>query len=122
MEGLAQFIQTIDRIRASLNPRLAIEGGLITMFDQRMVLNNQVRDEVAKYFGEKMLATIIPRNIRLAEAPGFGQPITLYDHKSRGAQAYLELAKEFLARRPGSAPAIEKAALGIEGVVLEKKP
>lgn len=99
MEGLAQFADAIDRIRKALNPSLALEGGVLTMFDARMTLSNQVKEEVAKFFGDHLFKTVIPRNIRIAEAPGFGQSIFQYDGKSRGAEAYLAFAKEFLARR-----------------------
>ncbi|MBI5622517.1 MAG: ParA family protein [Elusimicrobia bacterium] len=99
LEGLAQFVETINRVRDTLNPKLALEGGLLTMFDTRMLLSNQVKDEVSKFFGPSLFNTVIPRNIRLAEAPGFGQSIFQYDPKSRGGQAYLALAQEFLSRR-----------------------
>lgn len=99
MEGLAQFTGAVDKIKGALNPRLRLEGGVLTMFDSRMTLSNQVREEVEKFFGESMFRTIIPRSIRLAEAPGFGQSVFEYDPKSRGALAYGEFAEEFLARR-----------------------
>lgn len=99
MEGLAQFLGAVDKIKQALNPRLDVEGGVLTMFDSRMTLSNQVKEEVGKFFGAKMFQTIIPRNIRLAEAPGFGQSIFQYDERSRGAEAYLALANEVLARR-----------------------
>lgn len=110
MEGLAQFTGAIEKVKAALNPRLEIEGGVLTMFDSRMTLSNQVKEEVAKFFGPKMFSSIIPRNIRLAEAPGFGQSIFQYDAKSRGGEAYMSFAREFLARRgvgqpPESTPA-----------------
>ena len=104
MEGLAQFTGAVERIRGALNPRLSIEGGVLTMFDSRMTLSNQVKDEVLKFFGEKMFKAIIPRNIRLAEAPGFGQSIFQYDQTSRGAEAYMSFAREFLSRRGQSIP------------------
>jgi chromosome partitioning protein len=108
MEGLAQFTSAVDRVKSALNPKLSIEGGVLTMFDSRMTLSNQVKEEVGKFFGESMFATIIPRNIRIAEAPGFGQSIFQYDPKSRGAEAYLAFAHEFLSRRGLSqAPAPE---------------
>ncbi|MBI5630458.1 MAG: ParA family protein [Elusimicrobia bacterium] len=108
MEGLAQFMEAINKVKAILNPRLELEGGLLTMFDSRMTLSNQVKDEVGKFFGPSLFNTIIPRNVRMAEAPGFGQSIFQYDHRSRGAEAYLNLAREFLARRGTtlSSPAI----------------
>ncbi len=99
MEGLAQFTNAVDRIKSSLNPRLETEGGVLTMFDYRMTLSNQVKEEVNKFFGEKMFQSIIPRNIRLAEAPGFGKSIFQYDEKSKGAEAYMAFAHEFLSRR-----------------------
>lgn len=99
MEGLAQFIAAVERVKSVLNPKLDTEGGVLTMFDTRMTLSNQVKEEVAKFFGTKMYSTIIPRNIRLAEAPGFGQSIFQYDPKSKGAEAYLAFAQEFLSRR-----------------------
>lgn len=99
MEGLAQFAEAISRVRSALNPGLALEGGVLTMFDSRMVLSNQVKDEVAKFFGDRLFQTIIPRNIRIAEAPGFGQSIFQYDARSKGAEAYLAFAQELLARR-----------------------
>ena len=99
MEGLAQFVDAVNKIKAALNPRLTIEGGVLTMFDSRMTLSNQVKEEVAKFFGESLFATLIPRNIRIAEAPGFGQSIFQYDAKSRGAEAYMALSRELLGRR-----------------------
>ena len=99
MEGLAQFTGAVDKVKSALNPRLEVEGGVLTMFDSRMTLSNQVKEEVSKFFGPKMFQSIIPRNIRLAEAPGFGQNIFQYDAKSRGGEAYLALAREFLSRR-----------------------
>jgi chromosome partitioning protein len=104
MEGLAQFTSAVDRVKSALNPKLGIEGGVLTMFDSRMTLSNQVKEEVGKFFGDAMFSTIIPRNIRIAEAPGFGQSIFQYDAKSRGAEAYLAFAREFLSRRGLSQP------------------
>jgi chromosome partitioning protein len=98
MEGLAQFTNAVNKIKSALNPRLELEGGVLTMFDSRMTLSNQVKEEVNKFFGPRMFQSIIPRNIRLAEAPGFGQSIFQYDAKSRGADAYLSFANELLAR------------------------
>ncbi|MBI3551138.1 MAG: ParA family protein [Elusimicrobia bacterium] len=109
MEGLAQFTDAVNRVRQSLNPKLKVEGGVLTMFDSRMVLSNQVKDEVTKFFGAALFNTVIPRNIRMAEAPGFGQSIFQYDHKSKGAEAYLALAQELLARRAPAPPSLEQA-------------
>lgn len=110
MEGLAQFTGAVDKVKSALNPKLDVEGGVLTMFDSRMTLSNQVKEEVAKFFGPKMFQSIIPRNIRLAEAPGFGQSIFQYDAKSRGAEAYMAFAREFLSRRGLSAPPAPSAA------------
>ena len=104
MEGLAQFTGAVDRVKGALNPKLETEGGVLTMFDSRMTLSNQVKDEVQKFFGPKMFQSIIPRNIRLAEAPGFGQSIFQYDARSKGAEAYMAFAREFLSRRGLSTP------------------
>ncbi|NLI09352.1 MAG: ParA family protein [Elusimicrobia bacterium] len=99
MEGLTYFTNTVDKIKQALNPNLRIDGGIITMFDSRINLANQVLNEISKYYGEKLYKTVVPRNVRLAEAPSFGQPIFTYDPSSRGAQAYKNLALEFLSRR-----------------------
>ncbi len=99
MEGLTYFTNTVDKIKQALNPGLKIDGGIITMFDSRINLANQVLNEISKYYGERLYKTVVPRNVRLAEAPSFGQPIFTYDPSSRGAQAYKNLALEFLARR-----------------------
>ncbi len=99
MEGLTYFTNTVDKIKQALNPGLKIDGGIITMFDSRINLANQVLNEISKYYGEKLYKTVVPRNVRLAEAPSFGQPIFIYDPSSRGAQAYKNLALEFLSRR-----------------------
>ncbi len=96
LEGVSELLDTIERIRASLNPNLAIEGVVLTMFDDRTNLAQQVTEELKKYFGAKLCKTTIPRNVRLAEAPSHGKPVLLYDVKSRGAESYIELATEIL--------------------------
>jgi chromosome partitioning protein len=98
IEGIAQLLTTIDRVRDSLNPALDIEGIVMTMYDDRMNLARQVAEEVRSHFGDKVYRTMIPRNVRLGEAPSFGKPIILYDIRSRGSEAYISLAKEFIAR------------------------
>jgi chromosome partitioning protein len=98
IEGVAQLLNTVERVRDSLNPALEIEGIALTMYDERMNLARQVADEVRRHFGDKVYNTIIPRNVRLGEAPSFGKPIILYDIRSRGSEAYVNLAKEFIAR------------------------
>ncbi len=96
LEGISQLTDTLDRVRQALNPALEIEGVVMTMFDERTNLSRQVVDEVRSVFGELVYKTVVPRNIRLGEAPSHGKPIFLYDIRSRGAEAYLNLAKEFV--------------------------
>ncbi len=96
LEGISQLTDTLDRVRAALNPTLEIEGILMTMYDERTNLSKQVVEEVRSVFGRQVFETVIPRNIRLGEAPSHGKAIFLYDIRSRGAEAYLNLAKEFL--------------------------
>ena len=96
LEGLGQLINTIKLVQRHLNPELVIEGVILTMFDARTNLSTQVSREVEKYFGNKVFQTIIPRNIRLSEAPSHGLPITLYDNESKGAETYKKLAKELI--------------------------
>jgi chromosome partitioning protein len=98
IEGVAQLLNTIERVRDILNPALEIEGIALTMFDERMNLARQVAEEVRRHFGEKVYRSVIPRNVRLGEAPSFGKPIILYDIRSRGSEAYINLAKEFIGR------------------------
>src|SRR5579862_6318575 len=96
LEGVSELLDTIERIRASLNPELTIEGVVLTMFDDRTNLAQQVTAELSRYFGEKLCKTTIPRNVRLAEAPSHGKPALLYDVRSRGAESYIQLAKEII--------------------------
>jgi chromosome partitioning protein len=96
LEGVSELFDTLIRIRRSHNPKLAIEGILLTMFDDRTNLSHQVRDDLRDFFGEQVFNTVIPRNVRLAEAPSFGKPIFLYDPDCRGAHSYIELAKEVI--------------------------
>ncbi len=97
LEGISELLDTVERIRAALNPELSIEGVVLTMLDDRTSLARQVMAELKKYFGEKLCTTAIPRNIRLAEAPSHGKPALLYDVRSRGAESYIRLAKEIIA-------------------------
>jgi len=99
LEGLADLVSTIRRIRASFNPHLDIEGVLLTMYDERTNLGQLVAKDIRAFFKEKVFDTVIPRNVRLGEAPSHGIPAVLYDAKSRGAAAYAALAREVLARR-----------------------
>jgi len=96
MEGLSQLLKTIELIKNNLNRELVIEGILLTMFDRRNNISHQVNEEVRKHFGKLVFQTVIPRNVRLSECPSFGKPIILYDADSRGAESYLELAREIL--------------------------
>ncbi|MCK4329238.1 ParA family protein [candidate division WOR-3 bacterium] len=101
MEGLSRLFSTISRIRNTLNPCIYVEGILFTMLDMRPLLAREVRQEIERHFSNRIFKTTIPRNIRLAEAPSFGKPILLHDVKSKGAQAYFELAEEFLSLNEG---------------------
>lgn len=98
LEGISQLVNTVERVRDLLNPGLEIEGIVLTMYDDRMNLSKQVAEEVRTHFVGKVYDTIIPRNVRLGEAPSFGKPIILYDIRSRGSEAYISLAKEFIQR------------------------
>jgi chromosome partitioning protein len=103
LEGLADLVGTMRRVRAALNPALDIEGVLLTMFDERTNLGQQVATDVRGFFKDKVFRTVIPRNVRLGEAPSHGLPVILYDVKSRGAEAYLALAREVLERSAATA-------------------
>ena len=96
LEGLGQLLNTVNLVKKHLNKNLDIEGALLTMYDARTNLSNQVVKEVKKYFENKVYKTVIPRNVRLSEAPSYGMPITVYDPKSKGAKAYEKFAKELL--------------------------
>jgi len=104
LEGVSELISTLERVRASVNPNLTIEGVLLTMYDDRTNLAQQVTETLREYFRERLYKTVIPRNVRLAEAPSHGKPVALYDSRSRGAEAYFELAGEFLARNKIESP------------------
>ena len=112
LEGLADLVSTLRRIRASLNHDLDIEGVLLTMYDERTNLGQQVAREVCEFFKEKVFQTVIPRNVRLGEAPSHGLPIVLYDVKSRGAEAYVALAREFLGRNQSEPQAVTNCVDG----------
>ncbi len=98
MEGIPDLFQTLETVRTYFNPRLAVEGLLLTMYDERTNLSRQVAEEIRKSLKHILFETIVPRSIRLAEAPSFGKPVVLYDLKSKGAEAYLNLAEELLRR------------------------
>jgi chromosome partitioning protein len=96
LEGVAELMQTIEQIRRLRHPNLGIEGVVLTMFDDRTNLARQIMDDLKNFFGKQLLSTVIPRNIRLGEAPSHGRPILLYDIKSKGAESYIRLAKEII--------------------------
>ena len=98
LEGISELVSTLERVRASLNDRLTIEGVLLTMYDDRTNLAQQVTETLREFFKDRLFRTVIPRNIRLAEAPSHGKPVALYDPRSRGAEAYFELAAEYMER------------------------
>lgn len=98
LEGISQLLKTIERVREAVNASLEIEGIVLTMYDDRINLSRQVAEEVRGHFSEKVYTSVIPRNVRLGEAPSFGKPIILYDIRSRGCEAYIDLAKEFIRR------------------------
>ena len=119
LEGISELLDTVDRIRQSFNPLLEVEGVVLTMFDERTNLAQQVATELRKYFGKKLYRTSIPRNVRLAEAPSHGKPALVYDVRSRGAESYIRLAKEILGaearrRRQAEAEAAQAAAAEIQ--------
>jgi chromosome partitioning protein len=98
LEGVSELISTLERVRSAYNPELTIEGVLLTMYDDRTNLAQQVTETLREHFRERLYKTVIPRNVRLAEAPSHGKPVALYDSRSRGTEAYFELAGEFMAR------------------------
>lgn len=104
LEGISELVSTLERVRANFNPTLSIEGVLLTMYDDRTNLAQQVTETLREYFKERLFKTVIPRNVRLAEAPSYGKPVALYDPRSRGTEAYFELAGEFLARNKMESP------------------
>ena len=98
LEGLSQLLKTVERVRTTLNPRLTIQGVVLTMFDKRNSLSEQVAEDVRGVLGEKVYHTVIPRNVRISEAPSYGKPVLLYDHTCVGSQAYIKLASEVIRR------------------------
>ena len=107
LEGLSQLLNTVHLVQQGVNPHLAIDGVLLTMFDNRLNLSRQVAADAREYFGGRVFQSVIPRNVRLAEAPSFGKPIILYDVASIGAQAYLQVAQELMARTVAGASAVD---------------
>ena len=113
LEGISELVSTLERVRAAFNPRLTIEGVLLTMYDDRTNLAQQVTETLREFFKGRLFKTVIPRNIRLAEAPSHGKPVALYDARSRGAEAYFDLAAEYMERNniPSARAEARKAAL-----------
>jgi chromosome partitioning protein len=112
LEGITQLLEIIDRVRKGLNPDLEVGRVILTLFDGRTNLANQVMQEVKSYFGDAVSPTVVPRNVKLSEAPSFGQPISLYDPKSKGAVAYETIAKELIAhveRKTGPGPGVSRS-------------
>jgi chromosome partitioning protein len=114
LEGVTELLDTIDRIRVQLNPGLAVEGVVLTMFDERTNLAQSVANELRGFFGDLMCQTAIPRNVRLAEAPSHGKPALVYDPKSRGAEAYLQLAEEIMQRVKNAANATAMVSASVD--------
>jgi chromosome partitioning protein len=113
LEGVSELRSTMKRVQRALNPTLALEGVLLTMVDDRTNLSQQVAGEIRAHFKESVYRTVIPRSVRLGEAPSFGKPILLYDIRSRGAEAYLDLAKEMMAHeKKGAGQGARGAASG----------
>src|ERR671928_1986394 len=113
LEGVTELFDTLARIRRSLNPSLTIEGLLLTMYDERTNLSSAVASDLRDFYGQQVLETVIPRNVRLAEAPSYGKPVILYDVRSRGAESYLQLAKEIMTHdQKGTRAGLERTAVG----------
>ena len=123
LQGLSQLLKTLKRIQKSINPDLKVEGILLTMYDARTLLNGQVENHVKKYFSEFLMKTIIPRNIRLSEAPSHGKPIVLYANRSKGSDSYVELAQEVIQRTKGEmvSPKTELQEITYEEWIKENK-
>jgi chromosome partitioning protein len=119
LEGISELMNTLERVREAFNPGLEIEGVLLTMYDDRTNLAQQVTENLREFFKEKLLKTVIPRNVRLAEAPSYGKPVLLYDPKSRGAESYVQLTHELLQRHEVESPKVKarKAASMSEVIV-----
>jgi chromosome partitioning protein len=126
LEGISELLDTIERVRQNFNPELAVEGVVLTMFDDRTNLAQNVAGELKNYFGELLFENSIPRNIRLAEAPSHGLPVILYDPRSRGAESYIRLAKEVMDRQAKAhaivAASAEAATAGAGGQSMADPP
>ena len=112
LEGITSLLQTVDAVRARFNPALEVEGVVLTMYDKRNSLSTAVESDVRAYFGDRVFKTVIPRNVRISEAPSHGKPVLLYDLKCPGSQAYMQLASEWMKRDEGFWAAMKKVAAG----------
>jgi chromosome partitioning protein len=122
LEGISELISTLERVRSAYNPTLAIEGVLLTMYDDRTNLAQQVTQTLRDHFRDIIYTTVIPRNVRLAEAPSHGKPVALYDSRSRGAEAYFEMAAEFLARNQMESPRAAERKSAAAGHTKDDRP
>lgn len=120
LEGVSELLDTMERIRQSFNPNLEVEGVVLTMFDERTNLAQQVAKNLREFFGEKLCVTTIPRNVRLAEAPSYGKPALLYDVRSRGAESYIKLAKEIMGKVMSRLAASQAEQMVQQPVVAEQ--
>jgi chromosome partitioning protein len=115
LEGISELMQTLERVKGAFNPKLDVEGVLLTMYDDRTNLAQQVTENLREYFKDKLFKTVIPRNVRLAEAPSYGKPVQLYDPRSRGAESYRDLGDELLARNKVESPRAKDRKNAAEG-------
>jgi chromosome partitioning protein len=122
LEGISELVSTLERVRGAFNPSLTIEGVLLTMYDDRTNLAQQVTETLREYFKDRLFRTVIPRNIRLAEAPSHGKPVALYDPRSRGAEAYFELAAEYMERNKIPNPRAEARKTAVAEAQAAGKP
>jgi chromosome partitioning protein len=122
LEGISELVSNLERVRGAFNPKLTIEGVLLTMYDDRTNLAQQVTETLREFFKERLFKTVIPRNIRLAEAPSHGKPVALYDPRSRGAEAYFELAAEYMERNKIPSPLAEKRKAALAKAEAAGKP
>ena len=114
LQGLSHLLKTLKRVKKSINPDLKVEGILLTMYDNRTLLAGQVEGQVKKYFSEFLMKTVIPRNIRLSEAPSHGKPIVLYANRSKGSDSYIELAQEVIQQTRSETVKLEKQQIGVQ--------
>jgi chromosome partitioning protein len=123
LQGLSHLLKTLQRVKKSINPDLKVEGIVLTMYDSRTLLTSQVENQVKNYFSEFLMKTIIPRNIRLSEAPSHGKPIVLYANRSKGSDSYVELAQEVIKRTKGEmiSPRTEPQEIAYEEWIKENK-